>query len=247
MITASALGVSSAPNTPCSARPATSTSIDGASAQSTRHDAEAADADREDPPLAVEVAERAGDEDQRAERQQVGVGHPLLAGEPAAEVVADRRQRDVDHGRVEARDERAHDRGQRARGACGVRSRDHATEEGPASAEAVAGGPLPAADSKRRGPEPPGVLSAASAPEGAVTASERRASQPLGLALCGSVPRRGATYGRAPTRGQGPLEGDPANTGDFRLAVARPRTLGRAADRGRRGERARHRRAPSAS
>ena len=48
-------------------------------------------------------------------------------------------------------------------------------------------------DSKRRGPEPPGVLSAASAPEGASTTSERRASQPLGLALCGSVPRRGAT------------------------------------------------------
>ena len=36
MITASALGVSSAPNTPCSARPATSTSIVGASAQTTR-------------------------------------------------------------------------------------------------------------------------------------------------------------------------------------------------------------------
>ncbi len=35
MITASALGVSSAPNTPCSARPATSTSIVGASAQTT--------------------------------------------------------------------------------------------------------------------------------------------------------------------------------------------------------------------
>ena len=34
-ITASALGVSSAPNTPCSARPAISTSIVGASAHST--------------------------------------------------------------------------------------------------------------------------------------------------------------------------------------------------------------------
>jgi hypothetical protein len=34
-MTASALGVSSAPNTPCSARPATSTSIDGATAQIT--------------------------------------------------------------------------------------------------------------------------------------------------------------------------------------------------------------------
>jgi hypothetical protein len=35
MITASALGVSSAPKTPCSARPATSTSIVGATAQIT--------------------------------------------------------------------------------------------------------------------------------------------------------------------------------------------------------------------
>ena len=34
-MTASALGVSSAPKTPCRARPATSTSIDGASAQTT--------------------------------------------------------------------------------------------------------------------------------------------------------------------------------------------------------------------
>ena len=40
-ITASALGVSSAPKTPCSARPATSTSIDGASAQTTLTRAEA--------------------------------------------------------------------------------------------------------------------------------------------------------------------------------------------------------------
>ena len=76
-----------------------------------RDDAEAADADREHAPLAVEVPERAGNEDQRAERQQVGVRHPLLAGQPAAEVVPDRRERDVDDRRIEARDERAHDRG----------------------------------------------------------------------------------------------------------------------------------------
>ena len=103
MMTASALGVSSAPNTPCSARPAISTSMVGATAHSTETSAEAADADREHAPLAVEVAERAADQDQRAERQQVGVRDPLLAGEPAAEVLADRRQRDVDHRRVEAR------------------------------------------------------------------------------------------------------------------------------------------------
>ena len=46
------------------------------------------DADGEDPPLAVEVAERAADEDQRAEREQIGVGDPLLAGQAAAEVAA---------------------------------------------------------------------------------------------------------------------------------------------------------------
>ena len=75
-----------------------------------RDDAEAGDADREHAPLAEHVAERAADEDQRPEREQVGVRHPLLAGEPAAEVGADGRQRDVDGGGVEAGDERAHDR-----------------------------------------------------------------------------------------------------------------------------------------
>ena len=83
----------------------------GASAQTQRHDAEAGDADREDPPLAEEVAERPADEDERPEREQVGVRDPLLAGQPAAEVLLDRRQRDVDHGRVQPGDERAHDRG----------------------------------------------------------------------------------------------------------------------------------------
>ena len=51
-----------------------------------RHDAEPAHAQREDPPLAVQVAQRAGDEDQGAERQQVGVRHPLLARQPAAKL-----------------------------------------------------------------------------------------------------------------------------------------------------------------
>ena len=42
----------------------------------------AADADREHAPLAVDVAERAADQDQRAERQQVGVRDPLLRRSP---------------------------------------------------------------------------------------------------------------------------------------------------------------------
>ena len=86
MITASALGVSSAPNTPCSARPATSTSIVGASAHSSETSPNPLDADREHAPLAVEVGQRAGDQDQRPEREQVSVRDPLLAREAAAEV-----------------------------------------------------------------------------------------------------------------------------------------------------------------
>ena len=66
-----------------------------------RGDAEAKDAEREDPPLAVQVAERAADQDQRAEREQIAVDDPLLCGEPAAERALDRRQRDVHDGAVE--------------------------------------------------------------------------------------------------------------------------------------------------
>ena len=111
-ITARALGASSAPKTPCRTRAATSTSMLGASA----HSSEATPK----PPTPIEntrrspkhVAERPADEDERAERQQVAVGDPLLAGQPAAEIALDRRQRDVDDRRVEARDEGAHDRRQ---------------------------------------------------------------------------------------------------------------------------------------
>ena len=45
-------------------------------------------ADREDAERAEDVAERAADEDQRAQRQEIGVDDPLLRGEPAAEVAA---------------------------------------------------------------------------------------------------------------------------------------------------------------
>ena len=107
---ASAAGVSSAPKTPCSARATTSTSMVGAIAHSAETAPKPADADAEDALLAVEVAQRAADQDQRGEEQQVGVDHPLLAGQPAAEVLLDGGQRDVDDRRVHADDERAHDR-----------------------------------------------------------------------------------------------------------------------------------------
>ena len=139
-ITASALGASSAPKTPCATRPPTITSMLGASAHTSDVAPNPTQPDREDPPLAEDVAQRPADEDQRRERQQVAVGDPLLAREPAAEILLDRRQRDVDDRRVEADHERAHDRGQQAqalrathaaaryprtpRGARGVRVRD---------------------------------------------------------------------------------------------------------------------------
>ena len=110
MMSASALGVRSAPNAPCSARPAIRNSMRRRHGAQHGHDAEARDAEREHAPLTEDVAERAAHQDQRAERQQVRVRDPLLAGEAAAEVGADRGQRDVDRSGVETGHERAHDR-----------------------------------------------------------------------------------------------------------------------------------------
>ena len=66
---------------------------------------------REHPPLAQDVAQRAADQDQRGQRDQVGVGRPLLTGEAAAEVVADGRERHVDHRGVHGDDGGAQDAG----------------------------------------------------------------------------------------------------------------------------------------
>jgi len=40
----------------------------------------------------------------RGQRQQIGLDDPLLAGQATPEVVAQRGQRDVDHGRVQEHD-----------------------------------------------------------------------------------------------------------------------------------------------
>ena len=56
------------------------------------------------------IAERAADQQQRDQGQHVGLDHPLLPGKAGVEAVADRRQRHVDHGRVEEDDRRAEDR-----------------------------------------------------------------------------------------------------------------------------------------
>ena len=111
VIVASAAGVSSAPATPCSARATMSAFPPQATAQSTEVTRECDDADDEDAPLAVDVAERSADEDQRAEREQVGVDDPLLEREAAAEISLHRRQRDLDDGGVDEHDRRPQDAG----------------------------------------------------------------------------------------------------------------------------------------
>ena len=80
-----------------------------------REHAERGDPEHEHAPLAVDVAERAADQDQRAEREHVGVRDPLLRLEPAAEVVLDRGERDVDDRPVDRGDARAEDRGDERR------------------------------------------------------------------------------------------------------------------------------------
>ena len=118
VIVASAAGVRSAPATPCRrARDDQRRPVRRGRAED-RGDAERDDADQEDPPLPEEVAERAADEDQRAEREQVGVDDPLLEREPAAEVVLDRGQRDVHDRGVDEHDHRPEDAGRRASAAC---------------------------------------------------------------------------------------------------------------------------------
>ena len=196
------------------------------------HDAEAGHADGEDPPLAVEVAERAADEDQRAEREQVGVGDPLLAREAAAEVALDGRQRDVDRGRVERRDERARGSRPAAPGACGDRSRDHATEERTCVCGGSGGWALPdRRQQETRSRTAWGALRRVR-PRGGRSRLQSGGPRNPWASLSAVRFRVEGQLMVAPDGGQEPLGGDPANTGDFRWAVARPRTLGRAADRG---------------
>jgi hypothetical protein len=56
-----------------------------------RCDAETGRAQDEQTPLAEDISERAADQDQRAQRQQIRVDDPLLALEATAQVAADRR------------------------------------------------------------------------------------------------------------------------------------------------------------
>ena len=80
-------GVSSAPPTPWSTRAAIEDLDVRREPAPERRDREPRRADHEDPPAPVAVAERAADEDQRREREQVAGEHPLEVGDADVEVV----------------------------------------------------------------------------------------------------------------------------------------------------------------
>ena len=122
----------SAAAAPCKARAPMRTSIVGDSAHATEKIAECPEADREHTPLAVDVPDRATDEDERPECQQIGIRHPLLRRQASAEILLDRRQRNVDDRAVDRRDGRADDRGDEA-SAAGACSRMCRRRGGPAA------------------------------------------------------------------------------------------------------------------
>ena len=100
MISDSATATTIAPPMPCMAR-ATISGLRVARPQASEAPREQHDADQEQAPLAVEVAEPAAEQQEAAEGQQVGVDHPDQRRLGEAEVAADRRQGDVHDRRVE--------------------------------------------------------------------------------------------------------------------------------------------------
>ncbi len=72
-----------------------------------KHDDEA---DDEDPPAPEVIGQRAGEQQQRGDRDQVAGQHPLQLGHARVQVRADRGDRDVDHEGVEEPDHRCEDR-----------------------------------------------------------------------------------------------------------------------------------------
>ena len=95
---------------PCSRRAKISISAFGAIAHSSDAAVNDADPDHEDATAPEAVAERPAEQDQRRERQQVAVEHPLQVGGRCAEITTDVRQRDVDDRAVEERQPGAQNR-----------------------------------------------------------------------------------------------------------------------------------------
>ena len=103
-----------APPTPCMARAATSTSCEVASPQASEAAREERDPDQEEAPVAEEVAQPAAEQQEAAEGQQVRVHDPGERGVRKAEVLLDRRQRDVHDRHVEHDHQRRPGTGRRA-------------------------------------------------------------------------------------------------------------------------------------
>ena len=97
-------GVSSAPPTPCNARAAMRTGDVRGQPAGERRQREPRHPDEEDPPTAEVVAQRPAEQDERRQRQRVGVDRPLQIAEARVELGADARQRDVDDGAVDHHD-----------------------------------------------------------------------------------------------------------------------------------------------
>ncbi len=173
-----------------------------------RTDREHDDAELEDALAAEPVAERPAEQDQRRDRQQVAVEHPLQPADPGVEVVADCRQRHVDDGRVQEGDARAEDGGRQHPAASRRRERQpgfasrgrgrgHRRSPRPVRVGATPPRPTPAA----RGP---GGRSPSPTAWPATRRARRSARRRLG-------PRRGRTAARGRTRrhrrGRGPARG----------------------------------------
>ena len=97
----SAAGETSAPPRPWSARAPTSQRLRRREPVQQRGGREDRDAREEEPAAAEQVARAAAEQQEAAEHERVGVDDPLEVRGAEPEVGLDRRQRDVDHRRVE--------------------------------------------------------------------------------------------------------------------------------------------------
>ena len=73
------------------------------------------ESNQEQPPPAEVIASPSTEQDERAERQEIGVDRPGQLGGAGAEIARERRKRDVDDRAVNEGDARAEDRGARLR------------------------------------------------------------------------------------------------------------------------------------
>ena len=76
-----------------------------------RGDGEDGEPNQEQPPPAEVIASPSTEQDERPERQEIGVDRPGQLGGAGAEIARERRKRDVDHRAVDEGDARAEDRG----------------------------------------------------------------------------------------------------------------------------------------